>query len=35
MLKKEVVLFICCEGEELAIDFLPVYSQLKPAGEKN
>lgn len=35
MLRKKVVLFICCEGEKLAIDILPVYSQLKPAGEQN
>lgn len=34
MLKEEVFLFTG-EGEELAIDTLPAYSQLKPAGEQN
>lgn len=35
MLRKEVLLFICCKGEKLAIDILPVYSQIKPAEEQN
>lgn len=32
---KEMILFICWEGEEFAVDILPVYSQLRPAGEQN
>lgn len=27
--------FICCKGDELATDVLPLYHQLNPVGKQN